>query len=89
MRVSKRLKQKLKYLPRRHFEYDENGDRTKPRKNALYFHYWCCKECYFDWGRWFEKKHMYKHEFGYANYMGLLKKYWKNYEVNYGSTDDC
>lgn len=90
MRVGKRLKQKLKVIPRSHYEYTKNGEvisRSIPRKNAVYFRYYCCQGCYFDWGRWFEKRYMYKHEFGYANYMGILKKYWDNYKVDYGSND--
>lgn len=74
MNIRKRLKRKLKTIPRsiREIQYLEDT----PRKNGLYYNSYCCKSCYFDWGRWFEKKHMYKHDSAQSNYDGLLKKYW-------------
>lgn len=81
MRVGKRTKQKLKYAPR----YGESQ-----RKSGLYYKNYCCKDCYFDWGRWFEQQHMYQHDAAQSNYDGLLKKYWKpvEYKVYDGNLDD-
>ncbi len=81
MRVSTRAKRRLEHLPRQWYSYTPTGEEIKrPRKTAIYYPDWCCQNCYFDWGRWFEKRTMYKHNSAYANYKGLLKKYWKNYD---------
>lgn len=77
MRVGKRTKQKLKYAPR-------FGDNQ--RSGVIYYKDYCCKGCYFDWGRWFEKRHMYQHDAAQSNYEGILKKYWV-YPNNYREQD--
>lgn len=76
MNISKRLKRKLKYIPR----YNPNNDFV-PRKDHLYYNQYCCRGCYFGWGRLFEKKHLYKHESAESNYDGIRKEYWVDYDV--------
>lgn len=76
MRVGKRTKHKLKYAPRQSKHEVTIDGRYRPRDNALYYKDYCCRGCYFDWGRWFEKRHMYQHDCAESNYDGLLKKYW-------------
>lgn len=38
---------------------------------------WCCKECYFGWGPGA------KHTCSQSNNDGILKKYWKEYDLWY------
>jgi hypothetical protein len=86
MNIRKQRKRKLKFIPRL-IKYIDGV----PRNNALYYRYYCCKECYFDWGRWFEDRHKYKHNAALSNYEGALKKYWKyvsDYEVDTGENNE-
>lgn len=76
MNHRQRKKKLLKYVPRRSTHEATYNGEFRPRDKALYYKDYCCKDCYFDWGRWFEKRHMYKHEAARSNYEGLLKKYW-------------
>ena len=91
MNIRQRKKKLLKYIPRRStHELTYNGE-FRPRNNALYYKDYCCKGCYFDWGRWFEKKHMYRHDAAQSNYEGLLKKYWvypQDYYDDIDTTDE-
>jgi len=73
MNIRRQRKKKLALLPR-----EDNYSTPRPRKKALYYRDYCCKQCYFDWGRWFAKHHMYLHDCAESNYQGLLKKYWKD-----------
>ncbi len=83
MRNSKKVKQRLKAIPRHWCRFNEDGTENKrPRYNAIYFTDWCCSDCYFTWGRYWEKRTMYGHNFAYSNYCGLLKKYWKQNEIS-------
>lgn len=74
MNIRKQRKMKLKYLPR----YNQGGE-------GLYAGH-CCKSCYFGYGRFFSSKHLYKHEAAENNYDGILKKYWKDYDM-YGDSE--
>ncbi len=76
MNIRKQRKRKLKFVPRL-INYEDTLDGL-PRKNALYYCAWCCKQCYFEWGRYWEMKHLYKHDCAQDNYDGKLKKYWKD-----------
>lgn len=90
MRVSKRIKQRLKHVVRYWSPYGEEGEyKERPRKAAVYTSDWCCPTCWFDWGRYYEKRMLYKHQFAYANYHGLLKKYWWKYDIekDWGSVE--
>ena len=53
------------------------------RKDALYYDAYCCETCYWDWGRGFENRHLFKHDCAQSNYDGLLKKYWKTSKIDY------
>lgn len=75
MNIRQRKKKLLKYVPR-HMPEVQYLDSRRPRKDAVYYRDWCCKGCYFDWGRGFEGRHLYKHNCAQSNYEGLLKKYW-------------
>lgn len=75
MKVRKLHKQRLKNLPRA--SYHQNSERQRPRNDATYFSDYCCKQCYFDWGRWFDKKFRYQHDSAKSNSAGILKQYWK------------
>jgi hypothetical protein len=76
MNIRKQRKRKLKFVPRL-IKYEDTFDKL-PRKSALYYSKWCCKQCYFQWGRYWEMKHLYKHDCAQDNYDGKLKKYWKD-----------
>lgn len=76
MNIRKQRKRKLKFVPRQDSYVDSFFKRK--RKDAVYFRDWCCKECYFQWGRYWELKHLYKHDYAQDNYDGKLKKYWKD-----------
>jgi hypothetical protein len=83
MNIRKQRKEKLKHVIRdSRYEVTMDG-RYRPRRNAVYFQDYCCRSCYFDWGRGFEQRSMYKHNSAESNYDGLLKKYWKSpeYEI--------
>lgn len=41
---------------------------------------WCCKMCYFGWGPGAK----YKHDCCESNNAGILKKYWKEYDMMNG-----
>jgi hypothetical protein len=87
MNQRQRVKQKLKHIPRySHHEVTSDG-RFRPRKNVLYYQDFCCKGCYFDWGRGFISKHLYKHNCAESNYDGLLKQYWIDANDKYSFTD--
>jgi hypothetical protein len=82
-----RVKRKLRFIPRLLNEVQYLDAR--PRKNAVYFRDFCCDMCYFDWGRWFAKQHMYKHDSAFHNYHGILKKYWVSVsDQRYGDGDE-
>ena len=81
MKIRKRNKNKMKYAPRR------RGDNTS-RSDAVYYEDWCCRQCYFDWGHGFEKRHLFNHPYTESNYLGLLKKYWKTFVVYYADDYD-
>lgn len=72
MNIRKQRKEKLKHVVR-NVRYD---DQCRPRKGMVYYQDYCCRSCYFDWGRGFELRHLYKHNSAESNYDGLLKKYW-------------
>lgn len=72
MKVRKLHKQRLRNIPRA--SYHEYNNR--PRNRATYFSDFCCTGCYFDWGRWYDKKFLYRHDCAKSNYDGKLKKYW-------------
>ncbi len=83
MNIRKRLKNKLKLLPR--YSDHQATKSRRPRKNATYFSDWCCSQCYWDWGRGWDGHYKYRHNCAKSNYDGLLKKYWKptdNYKDN-------
>ena len=75
MNIRQRKKKLLKYAPRHVSEVQYMNSR-RPRKDAVYYRDWCCKMCYFNFGRGFVGRHLYKHDSAQSNYEGLLKKYW-------------
>lgn len=83
MNIRKQRKRKLSFVVRSS-RYVE-GQR-RPRKHAIYYQDYCCRMCYFDWGRGFEVRHQYKHNSAESNYDGILKKYWTSPE--YGWVDE-
>lgn len=75
MKVRKLHKQRLKNLPRA--SYHQNSESRRPRETATYFSDYCCQQCYFDWGRFFDRKFRYQHNSAKSNSAGILKQYWK------------
>jgi len=72
MRAGSHTKKKMGLRP-----FSKQPDQPALQKRAVYYHWYCCEQCYFDWGRYFEKAHLYKHHCSESNFKGLLKKYWK------------
>ena len=82
MKPSIRAKLKMRYAPR------YRGNIATYRKDATYFENQCCSDCYWDWGHCWERRQLYKHEFTYSNYCGILKKYWVSSCINYAEDYD-
>lgn len=79
MNIRRQRKRKLAFLPRNNWTLLlKDGNYPVLRKNAIYFTDWCCKGCYYGWGQ--GAKH--KHNCSESNNEGILKKYWKEYNLS-------
>jgi hypothetical protein len=73
MNHRQKIKRRLKALPRSL----SATDAPRPRQNATYFEDWCCRDCFFWWGRGAAK---HKHGFAQSNFDGALRPFWKKAE---------